>query len=269
MRRRTWLAISGVALVTGCSAVLGIHDPEIVAALEAGAADPGDAEGPADAGADSAVAPSAMVTVPRPDAGGTFQIDVTEVTQAEYAEFLAHGTDSVLQHPACTQNLSFRPAAAFTPRLTPTRPVTAVDWCDAYAYCQWTGKRLCGAAGEPGAFTDLTVVARSEWLAACTRGGAQGYPYGTLPRPTACNTPEVDAGTALDVGAKPFCEGGYTGVFDLVGNAAEWVDLCDDTQCAVMGGSYSAPSDTVASCTTARGYGRLTVFADVGFRCCR
>ena len=263
--------VAMLALLAGCSAILGIHDPEIVGAAEAGITD--DATTPpssTDAGIDSAVAPGAMVTVPRPDAGGTFQIDATEVTQAAYGDFLARGTSSVLQLPACAGNTSFRPAGGFAPSLVPEQPVVGVDWCDAYAYCQWVGKRLCGGAnGVPGAYADHTVVTKNEWLAACTKDDAQPYPYGALERPAACNTSASDAGATLDVGTKRFCEGGFTGVFDLVGNVAEWVDLCDDTGCATMGGSFSYPPDAIVDCRTSSSTPRLTAFADIGFRCCR
>lgn len=267
------LAFVAVVLVTGCGAILGIHDPEIVGVEEAGVTPDVDASTTEDADVVTPGGPSTMVTVPRPDGGGqTFQIDVTEVTQAQYADFLARGTEGILQLPQCNTNASFRPAAGFTPDLTPNHPVSGVDWCDAYAYCQYVGKRLCGnaASGVPGAFTDTGVVARSEWLAACTKGGENAYPYGAQERPNACNTTGADdAGAILDVGAKRFCEGGYTGVMDLVGNVAEWIDLCDQSQCATMGGSYSFPTSGIVACRTVAGHGRLEAFADIGFRCCR
>ena len=267
------LAFVAVVLVTGCGAILGIHDPEIVGVEEAGVTPDVDASTTEDADVVTPGGPSTMVTVPRPDGGGqTFQIDVTEVTQAQYADFLARGTEGILQLPQCNTNASFRPAAGFTPDLTPNHPVSGVDWCDAYAYCQYVGKRLCGnaASGVPGAFTDTGVVARSEWLAACTKGGENAYPYGAQERPNACNTTGADdAGAILDVGAKRFCEGGYTGVMDLVGNVAEWIDLCDQSQCATMGGSYSFPTSGIVACRTVAGHCRLEAFADIGFRCCR
>ncbi len=272
VRRALVVVLLAPMLAVGCSAILGIHDPEIVGATEAGIT--GDASTPpgTSRAADASVAVSRMVTIPRPDdaGGGTFQIDVTEVTQAAYAAFLAHDTSSVLQLPACVANTSFKPAAGFAPSLTPDLPVVGVDWCDAYAYCQSVDKRLCGGTnGVPGALEDVAVVGKNEWLAACTKDDAQSYPYGALERPAACNTSAADAGAALAVGSKPFCEGGFTGVFDLVGNVAEWVDLCTGTSCATMGGSFSYPMNDVVECRTSSASSRLTAFADIGFRCCR
>src|SRR5262249_40663852 len=108
------------------------------------------------------------------------------------------------------------------------RPVHAVDWCDAFAYCAWAGKRLCGriAGGsvDPTFGTDL--ASESEWYNACSRGGQHAYPYGDTYDPRACNGLEYGAGTGpqLPVGSLSSCTGGFAGLFDMSGNVSEWED---------------------------------------------
>jgi hypothetical protein len=106
-------------------------------------------------------------------------MDATEVTNADYAVFLASGVPtepSVYTHSSCAFNSSFEPAPLGAPAafdgtcpgfLPETRsPLTCVDWCDAWAYCAWAGKRLCGASfGLP-----ITEPSESVWRIACDSG---------------------------------------------------------------------------------------------------
>jgi len=104
-------------------------------------------------------APSDLVQVPSP-LGGTYGIDRTEVSRAQYAKFLvSKGSDTSGQPPYCEWNKSYDPAssvrAAWPPLDTGDHPVSQVDWCDAYAYCKWAQKRLCGKiGGGPGSLDD-------------------------------------------------------------------------------------------------------------------
>lgn len=271
------------ASVGACSAILGIHDGELEGA-DSGARDSGsrDADGLTDAiatddardssivdsGADTAPLPNAMVKVPGP-AGGMFEVDTTEVTQEQYADFLARGTTSVTQPPECSTNTSFTPHDFFTPQATPTSPVVMIDWCDAYAYCAWVGKRLCGGVGgAPGAFATSSDPTKNEWLWACTKGGVQDYPYGAIEQPAACNVHSAKT-TPDPVPARAECAGGYPGISDMVGNATEWVNECDDGGCAIFGGSFSFPPSGSVSCKTLTATGRGGYFGDLSFRCCR
>jgi hypothetical protein len=73
------------------------------------------------------------------------------------------------------------------------------------------------------------------------------------------------------------CEGYYPGLFDMEGNAAEWVDWCEPAgpdaggtgpafdNCHLMGGSYV---DQQAYCDEDFGYPRNTTANPFGFRCC-
>jgi formylglycine-generating enzyme required for sulfatase activity len=125
-------------------------------------------------------------------------------------------------------------------------PVVNVDWCDAAAFCRWAGKRLCGKiGGGPISLGDATFPALSQWAFACTRGGTRMYPWGDAPRPTACNVGKTEALPikTVAVKSKSECQGGFDGLYDMMGNAEEWIDGCRDEPgqgllCAIIGGAY-------------------------------
>jgi hypothetical protein len=204
-------------------------------------------------------------------AGGTsFYIDRTEVTNEQYAAFLtAKAGDTSGQRPECQWNDDFKPAAAIG---DDPRPAVNVDFCDAVAFCDWAGERLCGSlAGGQVAPSDLRDPTISQWYLACAGPDKEVYPYGNDFVADNCN--EYFSGAMADAGKFTKCEGHYTGVLDLVGNAAEWVDSCVadpggdrsmDT-CELMGGSFLR-SDF--DCATALPAMRSDVAAVNGFRCC-
>jgi formylglycine-generating enzyme required for sulfatase activity len=147
-----------------------------------------------------------------------------------------------------------------------------VDWCDAYAYCQWAGKRLCGRiGGGPLGFDEIADATQSQWHRACSAGGTQPYPYGDVYDRDACNGVERGAGDALPVGQLADCEGGYPGIFDLSGNIWEWEDACDGfdgaSNCRMRGGSFNDVAFGLR-CSADPIPGRLSHANDLGFRCC-
>src|SRR5262249_41310403 len=131
-------------------------------------------------------------------------------------------------------------------------PVANVDYCDAVAYCAWAGRRLCGKIGGGHvAQGDLSDPTQDEWYNACSAGGVKGFPYGIVTEPTACNTIEYGAGDALPVASLSTCEGGWPGIYDMVGNVAEWED-CDGGGtgwCRLRGGGFiDTTVAAIASC---------------------
>ncbi|MDP2314758.1 MAG: formylglycine-generating enzyme family protein, partial [Pseudomonadota bacterium] len=71
-----------------------------------------------------------------------FWIDVTEVTQAQYADFLGDTgyRPPFVDEPWAEDGWSWDGPTA--PRATANHPVVLVNWFDARAYCTWAGKRL-------------------------------------------------------------------------------------------------------------------------------
>jgi sulfatase modifying factor 1 len=214
---------------------------------------------------------------------GTFRIDSTEVTQAQYAAFVAEKAGNTSnQLPECTWNNSYAPAKTcpYDPVGLANHPVRGADWCDAVEFCRWAGKHLCGArdGGAPLPFDASTNPSTSEWLAACTNfeDGLHVYPYGDTYSPGACNLEDSSNGGPVPVASLAQCVGGLPGLHDMSGNLWEWVNSCEptgtsgspDVRCTLMGGSYNG-SSFQARCT---GTYRLPRDGNLecqnGFRCC-
>lgn len=211
---------------------------------------------------------------------GSYCIDSTEVTYSQYEAFVAAvDAGTVVNQPAvCAFNTSFKPTATHADGFN---PVTNIDWCDAYAFCAYAGKRLCGKIGG-GSLESFNAgnPAFSQWTRACSiapDGGTENYPYGNTPSATDCNGAERDAGTVVDVGTLASCVGGPSGVFDMSGNVDEWEDCCLDSAgatdcCDTRGGGFH---DFETACgigdvltSSCAGRTRADVHSDVGFRCC-
>ncbi len=206
---------------------------------------------------------------------GTYCIDSTEVTNRQYAVFLANQAAHMDSQPmVCAWNTSYVPAQDWPVAAGRDNwPVGYVDWCDARAFCQWAGKRMCGKiGGGANAFSDFDKPAQSQWYRACSRGGALRYPYGQDVDTQACNVPGSGIDHAVNVKELPGCQGGYDGIFDMVGNVEEWEDSCDSTNGAL---------DSCRSRGLSFGYGPMNegcaledsdvrngTFPDLGIRCC-
>jgi formylglycine-generating enzyme required for sulfatase activity len=217
-----------------------------------------------------------MALVPKP-AGGWSCIDRTEVTRNAYAPFAA---SSPAQTGVCAWNTTFVPDVSglcqglWPPGSDGEQPVVCIDWCDAEGYCAAAGKRLC----DTTSIGDFDDPWSSEWFNACSRGGVYQFPYGDIYDPTACNGGDTGLPEGLvDVGSFLACEGGYSGIWDMSGNAWEWIGngACStslgagDVCVAAGGASYagqsalrcrtlSAPTDFTRSSRQHR----------LGFRCC-
>jgi sulfatase modifying factor 1 len=208
-------------------------------------------------------------------------IDSTEVTRGQYEAWLA--TNPPPPDPSdakCGWNTSYARDPACSGAFLDCQgtgcdnyPQVCVDWCDAYAYCQAVGKRLCGQIG--GGADESVDPMLSQWRSACSSHGVNEYPYGNTYDEAACNGYN---GAPLPVASLPTCQSqvpGYQGVFDLSGNVTEWLDSCAEfgppAVCRVgrvMGGAF----DGAWPCSFppfAGGFtDRDTHVVTIGFRCC-
>lgn len=321
---RTCLLVLTVAASScGCRGILDIEpvgtEPDLVDASDFDAR--GDASMDDESAADSfsadslvgeagdpevcpALAGEKMIAVDAPT--GAYCIDATEVTRAAFAQFIHEVTTddyAALMPQACTPLTSPKPSAGCDPypsldledTFHASFPVSCVDWCDAYAYCRWAGKRLCGALGggsvPPSQYDN--PASGSEWTWACASGQQDSvYPYGDSYSPKRCNGWDFKEGNygSADVnicfkdpgvcttaaGAMSQCRT-PTGIYDQSGNVWEWEDACNDGVglCRTRGGGFDEVSlepalrcDSAYSDSGVIGFDRRGRHAAIGFRCC-
>ena len=229
------------------------------------------------------------VEIPKPS-GGIYCIDRAEVKNIEYRAFLDAQTDTSGQSAVCAWNSSFEPATGngctqFDPVNLPNQPIACVDWCDAAAYCKWEGKHLCGKiAGGANATTAFADADQDAWFRACSHAGDFDFPYGNVYQGMKCVGTENSAIRPVAV-PNTNCEGGYSGLYDMSGNVAEWEDSCSASAgagdaCVHRGGSYldtnkqvgGAPSllcnSNVHNAPIVATKPRNTRDKEIGFRCC-
>jgi formylglycine-generating enzyme required for sulfatase activity len=207
---------------------------------------------------------------------GDYAIDATEVTRSQYAAWLATEPTMDTLPTFCGWKVDHEPSCPWPLGDLKNHPVPCVDWCDAYAYCAWAGKRLCGKiGGGSNGFKDYTLAMRSQWYAACSAGGDRDYPYGDDYEAVTCNGVDAGLDSTAEVGTYPECQSnvpGYEGVFDLSGNLWEWEDSCDgshgsDDYCRLRGGSFTFSLDGLTCAYDNFNYRNLSS-ANVTIRCC-
>ncbi len=221
-----------------------------------------------------------MAPITAPTAANSYNIDATEVTKGQYDLWL--GTSPALPASTdanCGYVTTYAEQASGGTLHTGTdaahHPVADVDWCDAYAYCQGVGKRLCGAIG--GGSVDLSAgyddATQSQWYRVCSSGGADTYPYGNTYQETYCDG--FSSWQTVAVGSLANCvtsTSGYAGAYDLSGNVFEWEDSCNGTGesagCLGRGGSFGFYGGNMLTCDGYRYLFRNEVLDVVGFRCC-
>jgi formylglycine-generating enzyme len=201
-----------------------------------------------------------LETLPR----GNVCIEATEVSYGQYRQFLACTPDLSRLPPQCgwkdAGTFHWASGAAGCPTGSDSAPVQAVDWCDAWTYCNSIGRRLCGEVDSGGALDPMqgNKPEKSEWFAACSwDGGLSSFTF--------CD---------CDMNGCPHdvtypCS--IHGVFALNGNLSEWENSCDDAGagatalCRVRGGSCGSATIT---CDTPGSKARNAKLPNVGFRCC-
>ncbi|MGH7273733.1 MAG: formylglycine-generating enzyme family protein, partial [Nitrospiria bacterium] len=132
---------------------------------------------------------------------GAFHIDIYEVTNAQYAEFIMVTKRTP---PLYWKNGKNPPEKA-------NHPVVMVSWYDAKDYCQWAGKRL---------------PTEQEWEKAARGTDGRIFPWGDHFDINKANTPQRwkslgQPGDTMPVGSFPQGKSPY-GVYDMAGNVWEW-----------------------------------------------
>jgi formylglycine-generating enzyme required for sulfatase activity len=276
--------------------------------------------------------PPKLLLVHPGDAGKEYCVDETEVTHSQYRAFV-HAVNAApttyeqyLPRPpadsqavarcnyrfhqaggldAAPENRFWLPACEGYPPYdlddpsSDEHPVVCVEWCNAYAYCAWAGKRLCAAQGGQGVeiAVDASVpppTGDDEWTVAC-RGENPGdlYPYGgTSYQQNLCYDgnnfvkktedscyvkPWVCTRTAADL---PSCKS-PSGAIAMSGNVWEWEHACapgcDELDpprlpgcCRTRGGGYTAVDGAQMQCLSMwdKGFPSYARNPDLGFRCC-
>jgi formylglycine-generating enzyme required for sulfatase activity len=207
-------------------------------------------------------------------------IDTYEVTYADYLVFTNENIPTSTQPPECAWNGTFIPSNHWPQTTFQYNPVTNVNWCDAYAYCQAANKHLCGAIantatgvveGAPvpfgslpdGGGTPANDPTVDEWFNACSAQGQNVYPYGSSYGPLRCNGADSPAqGMSGPVEVPP----GATGysldsampcILDQTCNSPpgnlHTVSKDETVSCELLG--PDSPPGTLPSCGTAFGEG--------------
>jgi sulfatase modifying factor 1 len=215
------------------------------------------------------------LTVKVTSASGAYCIDSTETTNAQYERFFASGfalaADAIPAgcpptiDPTPSNNWPYDPG-------DDDFPVDDVNWCQAYSFCAWAGKRLCGQIGGRAlAPVNSTNAVFSQWFNACSKGGALTYPYGDTFASSTCGGQAAGSDRAL-VHSHPDCEGGFPGIFDMSGSVWEWTDVCASADpgafCDTMGGAYDS-TESELGCIGERNWTRSSAANNIGIRCCQ
>lgn len=201
-------------------------------------------------------------------------IDETEVTDMQFNAFIG-ATDKPTLATFCAGRMSTLRTAVGPS----TRPAVNVEWCHAYAYCKWAGKRLCGKHGGGSVTSADVTTGVSQWSYACSGGSSPlVYPYGggTAYEPYCVgDSTSITTVKPVDEPTYANCHGraGFESLMHMAGNAREWEDSCDTTivgsttECQTRGGSWSSAYNRL-TCVHSAPLPVTTADAETGFRCC-
>lgn len=222
------------------------------------------------------------LSVPMQAIGAAFEIDVTEVTIAQFRRFV-DATGTVTQAERLGGGSTYEAGweqrrgwvwhSPFGKSGADNEPVAHVTYAEAESFCRWAGKRLPSDAEWAEA---AYVERRATPTAGLVRGRSYPYPTGESPAGANCLG---DCGPVATVNSAQTSRGrghalagstkaGVNGLFEMGGNLWEWVDSGPGPDKRTRGGSWwygasqmrpdypqSKPADTAV--------------IYIGFRCAR
>jgi formylglycine-generating enzyme required for sulfatase activity len=191
-----------------------------------------------------------------------FEIDIYEVTNAEFARFVeatGYQTDAEKSNDPS-------PWQAYFAEGKGNYPVVKVSWNDAQAYCEWAGKRL---------------PAESEWEKAARGTDQLTYPWGDEWDAGKVNSKDSGLRGPVTVGSFPQGASPY-GAMDMAGNVWEWTaswyegypqttfnsNYFGETFKVLRGGGWFSDQSQVRT-TQRNANAPDAANDDIGFRCAR
>jgi formylglycine-generating enzyme required for sulfatase activity len=122
---------------------------------------------------------------------------------------------------------------------------------------------------------------REEWAYACTAGGTRVFPYGDVYEKTGCVTLDYASDPVYldsEIRLRPSreakkCQGGFPGLYDMGGNASEWIDESYDetgkSDTVIMFGADYATGKGDTKCIYRESATRDERSGGTGIRCCK
>ncbi len=136
-----------------------------------------------------------------------YRLDKGEVTVGQYRRCVEAGACKPPDRPTCAARC---PGHEYR-RRQEDRPITAVKYDQAIAYCSWAGKRL---------------PTEAEWTRAALGTTSRRFPWGDAP--PSCERAAIKQCLAAADWSAPVCSrpagNSQEGACDLYGNAKEWVE---------------------------------------------
>jgi formylglycine-generating enzyme required for sulfatase activity len=247
-----------LASALGCNAILGLEPTTLASDGGRG----GDGSGAQSPGTCSGWAGPESVNIEN-----IFCIDSTQVTNVQYAQFVHAVTPQMTQQaPGCEWNDTFNPATGLPlPGTMDDYPVGSVDFCDAWAYCAWAGKRMCAEFTRQSMGLDDPTT--GEVYHACAGGSRLlPYAYGNVYDPNACPTP---AGAAVPVKSRPGCASiVYPNLYDLCDDIGFWENMCSGLACRDTNPIGGIPAAQSHRCDDSNSDSQMFQYPAIGIRCC-